>query len=746
MTQHTFLPLCRFAALTGVIALLSACGGGSTGSGAGGSGLGAGHGHTAEAASAETLAYLGGLRRPNALAVAAVAAAPTLTVRARASLALDVGAILQVRVDGVLIGSVEVRNTVDWADYSFAAPLLQTGSKVEVVFTNDYTAAGGIDRNLFVASITDGYSALLPNTSAVILDQGSGAQAFDGLNVVAGRSELWGNGALRMSWPALATVPTATLLRRQDASRFLLQTTFGPTPALLDTLGQQTYASWIDDQMALPVSASYVGAVQARFDLGDAYRPGGAQYTPYKVSQTFWSTVATAPDQLRQRTAYALQQIFMVSQADGNLWHQSRAYASYLDLIQRNAFGNFRSLLQDMALSPAMGIYLSHMRNRKEDPLTGRLPDENFAREVMQLFTIGLYELNPDGSWQLDASGRPVETYGNADVMALAKVFTGLSWAFADTALTESNFRWINPSYSVAADQGIDLLPMKVYPGMHSTAQKTLFAGKPWAVTLPGGASAMDDINLALDTLFRHPNVGPFIGRQLIQKLVTGHPSPAYVSRIAAVFNNNGAGVRGDLAAVVRAVLLDPEARGVPDAGFGKVREPVLRIAHWMRAFGASSSNGAYNFDWEISPAGQLPLKAPSVFGDFRPGYIPPNSSFAVRGATAPELQLVNENTAAGWVNVAESMGSGGLGWNGGTRELAPNYSALAASMSAGDPAGLVNQLDLLMFGSQMSAELRLAIFEAMSSVGGTDANSQLNRARMAVFIALASPEYLVQR
>jgi uncharacterized protein (DUF1800 family) len=291
----------------------------------------------------------------------------------------------------------------------------------------------------------------------------------------------------------------------------------------------------------------------------------------------------------------------------------------------------------------------------------------------------------------------------------------------------------------------MDVLPMKAYPGQHSTADKTLFAGKPWAITLAGGASAGDDLGKALDTLFNHPNVGPFIGRQLIQKLVTGSPSPAYVSRIAAVFNDNGAGVRGDLGAVVRAILLDAESRGLPDASFGKVREPVLRIVHWMRAFNATSSNGAYNFTWEISPAGQLPQNAPSVFGDFRPGYIPPNSSFAARAATAPELQLVNENTVAGWVNVAEAMGSAGLGWNAGARELAPNYSALAASLSAGDPAGMVNQLDLLLFGSQMSRELRQAIFEAMSTVGGTDANSQLNRARMAVFIALASPEYLVQ-
>lgn len=729
----------RTLAAAGLLALLTGCGGGEATAPLA-------SGRDASAAQAETQAYLGtGSAALKSLAVATQAAS-TLTVRARGSLAGNVGPVMQVRVDDNLIGTVEVRNTTDWADYHFSAPLLRAGAKVEVVFGNDAHIAGA-DRNLFVAYVSDGRTVVLPTTPIAVLDQGGGLRAFDGLNVITGRSELYSDGALRLRWPATAAaISTDTLVRRQDASRFLLQTTFGPTAATLDALSQQTYASWIDDQMALPVSSGYLAALQARYDLGDAYRPGGTQYSPYEISKTFWRNALDAPDPLRRRVAYALQQIFMVSQADGNLWHHSRAYAQYLDLIHRNAFGNFRTLLQDMALSPAMGIYLSHLRNRKEDTTTGRQPDENFAREVMQLFTIGLYELNADGSLKLDASGRPIETYNNADVMAMAKVFTGFSWAFPDNELTESRFRWGSPDYRQASDQRIDVQPMKAYPGMHSTVEKTLFAGKAWATTLPAGASATDDLRKALDVLFNHPNVGPFIGRQLIQKLVTGHPSPAYVARISAVFNDNGRGVRGDLGAVVRAILLDPEARAKPGATFGKVREPVLRIAHWMRAFNARSTNGAYNFTWEVNPAGQLPYSAPSVFGDFRPGYIPPNSSFSARAATAPEFQLVNENTVAGWVNVAESMGGGGLGWANNAREVAPDYTALVARLTAGDVTGLIDQLDLLMFGSQMSAELRQALVEAMASVGGNNEASQLQRVRLAVFIALASPEYLVQR
>lgn len=670
---------------------------------------------------------------------------PSITVRAKGSLCNEVGPIMQVRVDDSLIGTVEVRNTTDWADYTFSAPTLRSGSKVEVVYTND-ARVNGVDRNLFLAYLGDGRTVMLPTAAGAVIDQGSGAAAFDGQNLAAAGSALYSNGALRLAWLAPASTTLRSAARRLDAARFLAQASFGPTSGLLDTLAYQTFADWIDAQVALPATDDFVAAVQARYLRGDSLRPGGTDYTPYEVTRAFWHTTMTAPDQLRRRTAFALHQIFMISQADSNLGHHSRAYARYLDLLNRHALGNFRDLLEEMALSPAMGIYLSHMRNRKEDAATGRLPDENFAREVMQLFTIGLYELNPDGSLRLDASGQPIETYSNADVMALAKVFTGYAWAFPDDQLTDSNFRWRSPDYSASADQHIDLQRMKAYPGQHSTAEKKLFTGKPWAVTLPAGASAADDVRSALDTLFRHPNVGPFIGRQLIQRLVTSHPSPDYVARVAAVFANNGRGVRGDLAAVVRAILLDVEARQAPGTGVGKLREPVLRIAHWMRAFGASSSTGAYNFAWQIEQAGQAPQHAASVFGYFRPGYIPPGTTFASASTTAPEFQIVNENTVAGWVNLAESMASGGLGWTDNTYELAASYDGLVARLTQGQVTGLVDALDQLLLGGRMSAELRQVIVEAVASVGGNDAASQLNRVRMAVFIALASPEFLVQR
>lgn len=695
------------------------------------------------AALAETAAYRGVPSLHER--VASITSTPSLTVRALGTLAANIGPLMQVRVDGVVIGMVEVSNT-NWADYTFSAPTLQAGSSVDVVYNNDTFISSTEDRNLLVAYVSDGETAVLSNTPTVIIDYGKGSAAFDGLNVVTGQVGIWGDGALRLTWPAPTVVSPALRLRRQDASRFLMQATFGPTLASIEQLTQQTYVNWITAQQALPVIDRYVPTVQARYDLGDAYRPGGSQYAPNVITSVFWRSAQEAPDQLRQRVAYALHQIFMVSQAESGLWGHSRAYARYLDLINQHAFGNYRTLLEQVALSPAMGIYLSHLRNRPEDPTGGRMPDENFAREIMQLFSIGLYELNADGSLKLDGNGNPIETYNNEDVMAMAKVFTGWSWGFPDAQLNEVSFRFTAPDLKQAGDTQVDLQPMKAYPGQHSTVAKTLFAGKPWAVTMPAGMSGPEDLRMALDGLFQHPNVGPFIGRQLIQKLVTSHPSPDYVARISAVFADNGQGVRGDLGAVVRAILLDTEARGPTGGYFGKMREPTLRVAQWARAFNARSVDGIFRFDWQTLPTGQLVNYAPSVFGDFRPGYIPPNSSFAERGATVPEFQLLNERTAAGWINLAYVMARSGLGSVNGQPELVPDYNALSQRLMDSNVVGMLDDIDHLLFGSTMSTELRQLVVEAISTVGGSDAASQMNRARMAVFMAMASPEYLIQR
>jgi len=351
------------------------------------------------------------------------------------------------------------------------------------------------------------------------------------------------------------------------------------------------------------------------------------------------------------------------------------------------------------------------------------------------------------GSPRLGTGGQPIETYTNDDVMALSKVFTGWSWGFPDGQLTEEKFRWGYPDLTAAGDQQrIDILPMKAYPGLHSISEKRLFTGKPNAVVMPAGATAQADLKMALDALFNHPNVGPFISRQLIQHLVTSHPSNAYVGRVAAVFNNNGKGVRGDLAAVARAILLDDEAVNPPASSVGKLREPVMRVAHWMRSLQATSASGQYAIDIDLVALGQRQLYAGSVFGYFRPGYVAPNTVFSADRVTVPEMQIVNEATTAQWVNMAERMAGYGLGWAGSQSDVTAQMQPLADLVAAGQLASAVDRLNLLLYAGRMSGTLKQDLMDAMISVSGNDASSHLNRARVAVFLALASPEYLVQR
>jgi len=738
-----------------ITTLLAACGGGGGGGGVSDGGTVA----TAPAAAATsaTATAAPGVGEGTAIATAAPGTAgdsgnaaasttPTATplvLRARGTLAGGIGPIVQVRVAGQVVASIEVKAST-FTDYSFNVPRVAPGTTVDVVFTNN-AFVGSEDRNLIIAYLQSGDTVVMPFAPGAVYDRGTGAAAFDGLDTVPGVPEMTVDGALRVLWPIARNTPV--LASQTAASRFLQQATFGGTTDQINRVVTLGAPGWISEQMALPPKADFVDLVQAKYDQGPEFRPHGAKYDPSWVAQRFWATAATAPDQLRKRVAFSLHQMFVVSQADSNQWLHARAYANYLDTLNSNAFGNFRTLLEEMALSPSMGIYLSHIRNRKEDPATGRLPDENFAREIMQLFTIGLHELNLDGSLKLDANGKPIETYTNADVMALAKVFTGWSWAFPDNQLTESNFRAGAPNYSVAADQRIDLLKMKAYPGQSSTAEKTLFAGKPQAVVIPANASAADSLRIALDTLFKHPNVGPFVSRQLIQRLVTSAPSPAYVARVATLFNNNGSSVRGDMAAVVRAVLLDAEARtATVPASFGKLRDPVLRVTQWMRAFSPISVSGSYLMVWSLDTLTQNALYAPSVFSYSRPGYVPANTPFMTRGATAPEFQIVNESTTASWVNTAEAMAGHGLGWTGTVQDVSSQYNALAAMAAAGDTTGMLDQLNLLLFAGRMSAELRSNLLDAVGGVGGNTNASHLNRARVAVFIALASPEYIAQR
>ena len=667
-----------------------------------------------------------------------------LVVRAWGSLAGNVGPVMEVRVDGVALGRIEVRATTP-TNYTFNSPTLAPGAKVDIAFVNDETF-NREDRNLFVAYVTDGNQFITPSEPGVLYDGGVGEAAFDGVNTLPGQGGMYFSGALRMTWPANDRF--ALNERDIESSRFLQQATFGPTMSELAKLRTQTFPQWIDEQVALPVAADYfVSHIQSKYDQGPDYQPyNGSKYDPDWVGQRFWTGAATGADQLRRRMAFALHKIFVVSQADANLFWHSRTYATYLDSLHHQAFGNFRQLIEEVALSPTMGIYLSHMRNMKEDPATNRLPDENFARELMQLFTIGLHELNNDGTPKLDATGKPIETYGNQDVMNLAKVFTGWSWGYDDSQLTETAFRWGTPDLKLTGQARVDTRRMKPYRAMASTAEKRLFTGTPHALVIPANTSPTESVRMALNTLFKHPNVGPFLARQLIQQVVTSNPSPAYIGRVASVFNDNGRGIRGDLGAVIRAVLLDTEARTTPTAHtFGKVREPILRVTHWMRAFGARSLSGQFQLTNELAAMGQHPNRMPSVFSFFRPGYAPPLGASAASELGAPEMQIINESTLAAWANRLEIMLREGMGWEGNLLDVTASFED-EATLVAASPAALLSRLNTLLFAGQMSPEMKSALMNAMQGVPEGIENRNAALVRVGVFVAMSSPEYLVQR
>ncbi len=440
------------------------------------------------------------------------------------------------------------------------------------------------------------------------------------------------------------------------------------------------------------------------------------------VDNTLWRKLISAQDVLRQRVVLALSEIFVVSMAGLPVYWRGMAVAAYVDMLEAKAFTSYREILGAVTLSNAMGVYLNMRGNQKEDPRSGRLPDENYAREVLQLFSIGLYELNLDGTLRL-VNGKPVETYTQSSVSELARVFTG--WDFDGANAND-------PSYMLR-------------PMVHNASRFSPGEKKFLGVTVPSSASGPHALQIALDTIANHPNVAPFISRQLIQRLVCSNPSPAYVRRVATVFNNNGSGQRGDMPSVLRAILLDAEAQTLAAApGAGKLREPILRFVQWARLAGLTSPTGLWNIGDLSNPAtqlGQSPMRSPTVFNFFRPAYVPPNSTLGANGITAPEFQLLNETTIAGYLNFMQNAIANGVG------ELKPAYAAFDAL--AANPPQLVAQLSLLLAGDAISAATQSAVSAAVASIpaaGSTAAAGRLNRIRAALLLLMASPDYLIQK
>ncbi len=522
------------------------------------------------------------------------------------------------------------------------------------------------------------------------------------------------------------------------ASRFLAQATFGASMSEINALTTSNFDTWLNTQFARPQTLHLPNTVAYLNTL-----PPDQQHGQTSFNWSLWKNFAVGDDTLRQRVAYSLSQIFVIS-LDSNLsFGYPRGPANYLDTLGARAFGNYRDLLEAVTYSPMMGQYLSSLKNQKENPVTGSVPDENYAREVMQLFSIGLYQLNNDGTYKLNANGAPVETYTNADITGLAKVFTGLSFAGPDT----SDNRFIDKP--LGRDPDREIKPMQAYSQFHSTSEKK-FLG----ITIPATAvpDTNGDIKIALDTLFNHPNVGPFIGEQLIQRLVTSNPSTAYVSRVSAAFKNNGSGVRGDMKAVIKAVLLDPEARNLSATSTqsGKLREPVVRLVNWMRAFNGKSADGRFLLGDTSDPSvslAQSPMRAPSVFNFYRPSYSPPNSNIGTANLVAPEAQITNETSIAGYLNFMRGVVSGGVGTTAnGVRDVQADYSAELAL--ANDPDALLDRVSLMLVAGNLSTSTRAQIRAAIASVniGSTNPDSdRRNRVNLAIYLTMASPDYILQ-
>ena len=504
-----------------------------------------------------------------------------------------------------------------------------------------------------------------------------------------------------------------------EAFRFLNQATFGATEAEAQQVIDLGLEGWIDRQITQPAS------LQLPY-LNSLPEPDRApQLQPERVDKWYRNAIG-GPDQLRQRVAFALSQIMVVSEV-GALRQMPYALAGYYDLLVEGAFGNYRDLLEDVTLHPAMGVYLSMLGNQKPNRERNISPDENYARELMQLFTIGLVELDVDGTVRTDARGREIPTYNQNIIEGFAHVFTG--WNYADGA----NF---NRARRTATTQ---TFPMEHYADFHSTEDKQLLNG----VQLSAGQSGQQDLEDALDNLFAHPNVGPFIAIRLIQRLVTSNPSPEYVARVASAFNDNGSGVRGDLEAVVRAILLDEEARSSgTNSSSGKLKEPLLRLTQFWRSYDAVSADGSFVFrPATIDIFAQGPLQSPSVFNFFSPFYAPPGE-IADAGLAAPELQIATEyrNTLITNYFYVQAFRRHSARDDLRSDEVYINIEEEMAL--AENPEALIDRIADKLLAGEISSTLRA---EARAMVETRDADNAAARAAEAIFLIVSSPEFARQ-
>lgn len=502
------------------------------------------------------------------------------------------------------------------------------------------------------------------------------------------------------------------------AARLLHQASLGPTYEEILSAQGLSAEEWIDSQMQLPITY--------HVDYLENY-PNRDYPRQINRIDAWWKGSINAPDQLRQRVAYAMSQIFVVSDFNNSLANEPKGMVSYYDMLLENAFGNYRDILETISRSPIMGKYLDHLGNEKADEERNIRPDENYARELLQLFSIGLEELSLNGLVKKDTNGQPIPAYTQADIEGFAKVFTG--WTFG-----ASEF-WGRPSNN----HSILMSPFEAY---HSTAEKHLISD----VVIPANTDAETSLKIALDTIFAHPNIAPFISKQLILKLITSNPSPSYIERVAKIFNDNGQGVKGDLSAVIKAIYLDPEARqfAAPLAYFGKVREPLLKQMQLWRVFKAKSLNNRYYTSNLSLKFGQGPLQSPSVFNFYQPDHQPQELSGSM--LVAPELQIANDAYVINTLNTHFDEMS---------RRVAERYDELNENyvyLYMGDDLELlanfglnavIDKYDTLFFAGAMSHDMRNAIYDMDAYFSSSESHLRLS---YIVYLITVSAEYSLQQ
>jgi len=676
--------------------------------------------------------------------------------------------------NGLSAGSVVTVSALDplmferWPDPGLVAVRRSGGLlPITVHFALAGTATPGVDyissatNSIFIpAGVREVWLELYPVADA------DDAEATETITVTLQSGTGYSLGASNIASLTLANETATSPPNVKSAARFLIQAAYGPdlAPAngLPPNLAEVTslgFEGWIDDQFTRPM-----GYIQPWVDWATTNAEAIQLYGNWKEF-SWWGRAMGSPtlrpdsptnqlaDPLRQRVAFALSEILVTSDRPEQLAVEQQGMANYYDLMVNHAFGNYRDLLYDVALHPVMGIYLSHLGNQKQVPGSNIFPDENFAREIMQLFTIGLWQLNPDGTRILDTNSQPIATYNNGDITELARVFTGLSFG------NNVDFQLYPRDFTV---------PMKCWDAYHDTNAKTLLGSLqlPARTASPGntGTAGLADVNAAVSNLFAHANVGPFLATRLIQRLVTSNPSTGYVARVAAAFADNGSGVRGDLKAVVKAILLDPEARDpamMSQPAWGKLREPFLRVVNFARAFNAASTSGYYPLDQFTLDHVEDPMNAPSVFNFFLPAHSPPGP-ITKAGLVAPEFQIINATSAVTGPNYFWNAISGDLHHYGAgnpayavrlnlTNELAMIVPAAQITQDvptgpAADPDALIRRLDLALTGGTLSAPQFQIIREAMLRLNPPSWQWHRERLRLAIYLIVTSPDFNVLR